>query len=52
MFKISPEARPATIKKKTLAQVSSCEFCEIAQKNFFTEHLWVTASISLETLKD
>ena len=34
------EARPAT-----LAQVFSCEFCEISKNNFFTEHLWVTASI-------
>ena len=32
------------IKSETLAQVFSCEFCEISQKTFFTEHLWVTAS--------
>ena len=23
----------------------SCEFCEISKNTFFTEHLWVTASI-------
>ena len=23
----------------------SCEFCEIFKNNFFTEHLWTTASV-------
>ena len=32
------------IKKKTLAQMFSCEFCEISKNNIFTEHLWATAS--------
>ena len=32
------------IKKETLAQVFSCDFCEISRKTFFTEHLWTTAS--------
>ena len=32
------------IKKETLAQVFSCEFCEIFYNTFFTEHLWTTAS--------
>ena len=27
------------IKKETLAQVFSCEFCEISQNTFFIEHL-------------
>ena len=31
-------------KKETLAQVFSCEFCEISKNTFFTEHLWTTAS--------
>ena len=31
-------------KKETLAQVFSCEFCEIFKNIFFTEHLRVTAS--------
>ena len=31
-------------KKDTLAQVFSCEFCEISKNTFFTEHIWVTAS--------
>ena len=31
------------IKKDTLPQVFSCEFCEISKNTFFTEHLWVTA---------
>ena len=33
------------IKKETVAQVFSCEFCEIFKNAFFTEHLWTTASI-------
>ena len=32
------------IKKETLAQVFSCEFCEISKSTFFTEHLWTTTS--------
>ena len=32
------------IKKKTLAQLFFCEFCEIFKKTFFTEHLWVNDS--------
>ena len=39
-----------TMKKRcsseSLAQVFSCEFCEISKSNFFTEHLWTTASVS------
>ena len=27
------------IKKETLAQVFSCEFCEISKNTLFTEHL-------------
>ena len=33
------------IKKETLAQVFSCEFCEISKNTFFREHIWVTASV-------
>ena len=32
------------IKKETLAQVLSCEICEISKNTFFTEHLQMTAS--------
>ena len=32
------------IKKETLTQVFSCEYCEISKNTFFTEHLWATAS--------
>ena len=32
------------IKKETLAQVFSCEFCVISKNTFSTEHLWPTAS--------
>ena len=35
------------IKKETLAQVFSCEVCEIFKNIFLTEHLWTTASESL-----
>ena len=31
-------------KKETLAQVFSCEFCEISKNTFFKKHLWATAS--------
>ena len=39
------------IKKETLAQVFSCEFCEISKNTFFTEHLWTTASFTMNPLK-
>ena len=32
------------IKLQRCRPVFSCEFCEIYKKNFFTEHLWMTAS--------
>ena len=28
------------LKKETLAQVFSCEFCETSKNTVFTEHLW------------
>ena len=28
------------IKKETLAQVFSCEFCDISRNTFVTKHLW------------
>ena len=34
----------AAIKKETLAQVFSCEFCEISKNNFFCRTPPVTAS--------
>ena len=36
--KIKLQAAP-----ETLAQVFSCEFCEIFKNTFFTEHVWATA---------
>ena len=33
------------IKKGTVAQVFSCEFCEIFKNTYFTEHVWTTASL-------
>ena len=38
-------ARASFIKKETLAQVFSSEFCEISKNTFFTEHLWATVSV-------
>ena len=35
------------IKKETMAQMFSCEFCEVSKNTFFTEHLWTTASNDL-----
>ena len=43
-FKKVGGLRPTTLLKKTLAQVFSCEFCEIFNNTFFTRHLWTTAS--------
>ena len=37
--------RSATLLKEGLAQVFSCEFCEISRNIFFTEQLWTTASV-------
>ena len=38
---------PATLlKKETLAQVLSCEFCEISKNTFFTGNLLSTASLN------
>ena len=34
------------IKKESLTQVFSCEFCEISKNTFFTEHLLATVSDS------
>ena len=31
------------VKKESLAEVLSCEFCEISKNTFFTEHLQTTA---------
>ena len=42
--------RPATLlKKETLAQVFSYEFCKVFKNTIFTEHLRTTASIFHET---
>ena len=42
---LRPEACNFVIKE-TLTQAFSCELCEISKNNFFTEHLWTTASES------
>ena len=49
---LRPEAQACKfIKKASLAQVFSCEFCKISQNTFFTEHLGTAASeyIPLQT---
>ena len=33
------------IKKEILAQVFSCEFCDVSKNTFFAEHLLATASV-------
>ena len=38
--------RPVTLLKETLAQVLSCELCEISKNTFFKEHLRATASVT------
>ena len=35
------------IKKETLTQVLTCDFCEISKNTFFKKYLWTTASDSL-----
>ena len=41
----APEPKACNfIKKDTLAQVFSCDFFEISENTFFTEHIWTTAS--------
>ena len=44
LINLQPEACNF-IKKETLAQVFSCEFCEVSKNTFSTEHLWATASL-------
>ena len=34
-----------SVQKETLAQMFSCEFYKSVKNTFFTEHLWVTASL-------
>ena len=44
----SESCRPKVCKfiiKETLTQVFSCEFCKICKNTFWTEHLWMTASL-------
>ena len=45
-LKISQNSQGNTCARvsETQAQVFSCEFCEIFNNTFFTEHLWTTAS--------
>ena len=38
------------IKKETLVQGFSCEFCKTIQNTFFTQHLWMIASILQQLL--
>ena len=39
------------VKKDILAQVLPCEFCEISNNTFSTEHLRATASVMLSEFK-
>ena len=47
----SPVKTCSFIKKETLAQVFSYEFCEIFKNTFFAEHLWTTASERYENTR-
>ena len=44
LIKLQASALSAFIKKESLTQVFSCEFCEISKNTFFTEHFRATAS--------
>ena len=46
-FKKVAGLRPATLLKKRLSQVFSCEFFEITKNTFSTEHFRATASVDL-----
>ena len=39
------------IKKETLVQIFSSEFCEIFKNSLFTEHLWATVLIYTTKVK-
>ena len=41
----TPGPETLFLKKQSLAQVFSCEFCEIYKNTFFTEHLRTAASL-------
>ena len=43
---INAEAATGGVQKEALAQLFSCEFCEISKNTFFTERLWTTASVN------
>ena len=46
-FLIKLQARACSfVKRETLAQVFSCEFCEVFKDTFFTKHLRVTAYVT------
>ena len=44
LIKLQASGLQLYLKKETLAQVFSCEFCEISKNIFFTENLWTTVS--------
>ena len=62
IFIISQQKQPSWLfckktlqnsQKNNLAQVFSCEFCEIFKNTFFTEHLRETASVTIKNnMKD
>ena len=39
------------IKRDTLAQLFSYEFCEISKSTFFTEYLWTTTSVQKTSIQ-
>ena len=51
-LEIFQNSQEKTCARVTCAQVFSCEFCEISNNTFFTEHLWATASVFLSLLPD
>ena len=44
LIKLQASGLQLYIKKETLAQMFSFEFCKIFKNTFFKEHLWTTAS--------
>ena len=43
-----PEACNFIKKETQVAQVFSCEFCDISKSTFFPEHVWATAFVQID----
>ena len=44
LLEILQNSQGKACARVSMAQLFSCEFCEIAKSTFFTEHIWATGS--------